>query len=98
MPRYHLSNHWDVSWTGLDIGLIFTLLLTGLLAFRQSKWIVLTAASTGSLLLVDAWFDVMSERQPRQLHEAVILAVFIEIPLAIMSYAVAAYTLHEQSK
>jgi hypothetical protein len=89
LPRYHLSAHWDVSWTGLDIGIIVALLLTGLFAYLKSHWIIISASTVGSLLFVDAWFDVMSERRGLQLHEAVFLAIFIEIPLALTSYHIA---------
>lgn len=86
LPTHHLSAHWDVSWTGLDVGLIVTMLATGILAYRRSRWIVITSSSVGSLLLVDAWFDVMSERRLSDLHQAIVLAIFVELPLAIISY------------
>lgn len=89
LPRYHLSAHWDVSWTGLDVGIIVMLLLTALFAYLKSHWIVISSSTVGSLLFVDAWFDVMSERRGLQLHEAIFLAVFIEIPLALISYHIA---------
>ncbi len=96
LPRYHLSAHWDVSWTGLDVGIIVVLLLTGLFAYLKSHWIVISSSTVGSLLLVDAWFDVMSERRGLQLHEALFLAFFIEIPLALISYRIAYQTLKNE--
>lgn len=98
LPTYHLSDHWDVSWTGLDIGIIITLLLTGLFAALKSQWIVISASTVGSLLVVDAWFDVMSERRGLQLHEAILLAIFIELPLAFGSYYLAYKVLKDNSK
>lgn len=89
LPRHHLSAHWDVSWTGLDIGLSAMLLLTAILAYKRSIWVILTAASTGALLIVDAWFDVLSERNGTQFHEALLFAFLAEVPLAIINYAVA---------
>jgi hypothetical protein len=62
LPRHHLSAYWDVSWVGLDIGLILALSATG--------------------LLVDAWFDVMSERRPSEFHQELFLAIFIKLPLS----------------
>jgi hypothetical protein len=89
LPTHHLSAHWDISWTGLDIGLIITMLATGILAYRKSRWLVITSSMVGSLLLVDAWFDVMSERRVSQFYQSLFLAIFIEIPMAITSYYVA---------
>jgi hypothetical protein len=93
LPQRHLAHHWDISWTGLDIGLAVSLILTGLLAYARSIWLIIAASTTGSLLLVDAWFDVMSEKSVFVLHQAIILALVLEIPLAIMSYYLAFHTI-----
>ena len=89
LPTRHLSRHWDVSWVGLDIGIVLALLLTGLLAIKRSRWVVMTATVSGSFLLVDAWFDIVSERPGFQLEEAIVLAVFFELPLTIISFLIA---------
>jgi hypothetical protein len=89
LPSHHLSAHWDVSWSGLDVGLIIAMLATGYLAFRKSRLIVITSSTVGSFLLVDAWFDVISERRALQFYQALFLAVFFEIPIAITSYYIA---------
>ena len=93
LPSHHLSAHWDVSWTGLDIGLISSLIATAGLAYLRSILVVITAATTGSLLLVDAWFDVMSERRASDFHQALVLAFVFELPLAILSYYLATHAL-----
>jgi hypothetical protein len=92
LPRHHLSTHWDISWTGLDIGLVLSLLLTGILARIKSVWVIISASTTGSLIMVDAWFDVMSEHGS-SFHQALILAFLIEIPLALMSFYLAFHAL-----
>jgi hypothetical protein len=98
LPSHHLSANWDISWTGLDIGLVIALLATGLFAYLRSIWVVIAAASAGSLLLVDAWFDVMTEHSAKLFHEALILAFIFEIPLALMSYYLAGHTLHHNTR
>jgi hypothetical protein len=97
LPVHHLSEHWDISWTGLDIGLIITMAATGLFAYLRSVWVVITAASTGSLLLVDAWFDVMSEKRSSDFRQALILAIFFELPLATLSYYLASHVLYHNA-
>jgi len=86
LPTHHLSVNWDVSWTGLDVVLILTMISTGILAYRRSRWIIISSTMVGSFLLVDAWFDVMSERRSTDLHQSIILAIFVELPLALISY------------
>jgi hypothetical protein len=95
LPTHHLSAHWDVSWTGLDVGLIVTMLMTGIFAFKRSRWIVISSTMVGSFLLVDAWFDVMSERRSVDLHQSIILAIFVELPLAFISYYISFYVLRD---
>jgi hypothetical protein len=96
LPRHHLSNHWDVSWAGLDVGLIVSMLTTGILAKMESVWIVIFSSTTGSLLLVDAWFDTMSERASFQFHQALFSAIVFEIPLAAVSYYISVHTLKRE--
>jgi|SRR5579884_718656 len=95
LPAHHLFRHWDIAWVGLDIGLIVSLLSTGVLAYRESLWVVFAAVSTGSLLIVDAWFDVMGAHAGRELIEACIAAALLELPLAAMSFRLASNVLRK---
>ncbi len=98
LPKHHLSTHWDVSWTGLDIALSASFILTGLFAYLRSMWVVIAASTTGSLLLVDAWFDIMSEHNGTLFHQAVLAACIFEIPLALMSYYLASHALQRTTR
>ena len=97
LPRRHLSDHWDISWTGLDIGLAIALLATGFFAYIRSTWIIIAAASTGSLLLVDAWFDVTTEHSSQDFAQALILAFAFELPLAVMSFYLASHAIRRNA-
>ena len=60
---------------------LITLGATGLFAFRHSRYLALSAAAATTLLVVDAWFDVLTS--PRhELPSAIVLAVVVELPLA----------------
>lgn len=89
LPAHHLSSHWDLSWVGLDVGITLLLLLSALLVYLKSDWVALSSTATGSLLIADAWFDVMSAHAGSDLRESVAMAVFVELPLAAISYMVA---------
>jgi hypothetical protein len=71
------------------------LLLTGILASIKSRWIIITASTAATLLLVDAWFDVCSSKGGYELDQALVLAVFIEVPLAIASFWLAYRVLNQ---
>ena len=89
LPSRHLSNHWDISWVGLDIGIFASLFLTGILAFIKSRWMVISSTATAIFLITDAWFDIVSERPGVELSQAILLAVIFEIPLALISLSIA---------
>ena len=57
-------------------------LATALAAYRRSPWVGALAAATGTLLVTDAWFDVVLESHADELRKSVMLAVFVELPLA----------------
>ncbi len=85
LPAHHLSSHWDLSWVGLDFGITFLLLLSALLVYLKSDWVIISSTAAGSLLIADAWFDVMSAHAGSDLRESVAMAVFVELPLAAIS-------------
>lgn len=97
LPERHISNNWDVSWTGLDIGLTVTLLLTGVFAYIRSTYIVISSSSAGTLLIIDAWFDIMSARQEVQFHEALLMGFLFELPLALISFYIAVHALNRKT-
>ncbi len=81
LPTRQVSRHYDAAWVGFDVLELIALASTGYLALRRSRYLALASASAATLLITDAWFDVMTS--PRhQLPQAVVLAVFIELPLA----------------
>ena len=89
LPRRHLSSHWDISWVGLDIAIATMLLLNALFSYLESKWLVISATVTATLLCTDAWFDVMSAHAGPALLQALGSAALVELPLALLTLFVA---------
>jgi hypothetical protein len=81
LPSRQLSPHYNIAWVGFDVLLIAALGGTGYFAVRGSRYLAITAAAASALLIVDAWFDIMTSPR-RQILEAIILAAFVELPLA----------------
>ncbi len=81
LPSRQASPHYDVAWAGFDILLLVALGSSGYFALRRSRYLALTAIATATLLVVDAWFDVMTS-PARQLAESLSLAFLVELPLA----------------
>jgi hypothetical protein len=82
LPRHYVANHWDLAWVGLDVAQIILLLLSAWAAWRGRALLILFASSAGTLLLLDAWFDVTTARNGGFM-ESLVLAVFLEVPSAI---------------
>jgi hypothetical protein len=81
LPSRQVSPHYDAAWAGFDVMLMATLASTGYFALQRSRYLATAATATATLLVVDAWFDVMTS-PPSQHLESVALAVLIELPLA----------------
>ncbi|MGI8334877.1 hypothetical protein ACRYCC_33405 [Actinomadura scrupuli] len=82
LPDRHEAADYGTSWVGFDLLLCAVLLRTGWLAWRGREHIELTAAMTGTLLVVDAWFDVMTSSNASEFRTALLLAIFAELPMA----------------
>jgi hypothetical protein len=84
LPSRHLTRHYDLAWVGFDIALLAAFAWTGWFALRMSKWLVPAAAVTGTMLLCDAWFDVVTSSGGSEQVESILEACFAELPLAAL--------------
>jgi hypothetical protein len=81
LPSRRLSPHYDIAWAGFDVMLLLVLAATGYFALRRSPYLAIAAAVTATMLVVDAWFDIMTSPRSEVL-QAITLAILIELPLA----------------
>jgi len=94
LPRHYVANHWQLAWGGFDIGLGLALAVTALTVARRSPFAEVTAAVTGTLLVCDAWFDVLTARPTGDIVQAALEAAFIELPLAALCFWMATNLAH----
>jgi hypothetical protein len=83
LPARHVTDHWRIAWAGFDIGLAIAIGATALGVLREAQWVDATAAATATLLVTDAWFDIVMADGGGERLEAIVLAVIGEIPLAL---------------
>ena len=81
LPSHEVAEHWDVAWAGLDVMLAAALLSTALSAWHGGRYLQACAACAGTLLVVDAWFDLLTS-SGSDLTYAIVLALVAELPLA----------------
>ena len=84
LPSRHVTSHYDLAWVGFDIALALAFAATGWCAYRATKWLAPAATVTGTMLLCDAWFDVITSSGAGERLEAMLEAGFAEVPLAAL--------------
>jgi hypothetical protein len=87
-----LASHWRTVWIGLDIAEALVFLVTAWLLYRRSALVIVTASVAGTLLWLDAWFDVLTAFGPAEVDTATNLAIFAEVPLGAFCFFVALRT------
>ncbi len=86
LPRRYTASHWDATWAGFDLALFMSLGVTAWAAWRRRQVVVLAAAVTGTLLVCDAWFDVITASTRRDLAFSLSAALLVELPLAALLF------------
>ena len=89
LPGKHVAHHWDLAWAGLDVLEAIALVATLTTLIRRSPLLEMFAAIAGTLLLVDAWFDLTTAGPGRDFHWALVFALIGELPLAALCFWIA---------
>ena len=83
----NVSPHGTLVWGGFDCFLVLGFARTAFNLIRRSPRGAVTAAMTGTMLLIDAWFDVLTTHRGGELL-SILMAVFAEIPCALICFYV----------
>jgi uncharacterized membrane protein YoaK (UPF0700 family) len=93
VPTVQTAHHLQLAWGGLDMFEVLALAATGFALHRRPALAAIPATATGALLICDAWINIIPSAG-LALYEAIAMA-FIELPLATVSFWIAARTSHE---
>jgi len=87
LPRFYRSGGWRGAWVGFDIVLLATLSATGWAAWRGRQVLIICLIVLATLLLCDAWFDVVLDLRTPGIQLSLLTAVAVELPLAGLAIA-----------
>lgn len=97
LPARQISPHYGAAWAGFDVILLLALASSAYFALRRSRYLATAATATATLLVVDAWFDVMTTPAPQR-WQSIVLAVAVELPLAAVCVWLSVHTQHLEEK
>jgi hypothetical protein len=84
LPERTRAVDYDIAWIGYDAAMCAVLAALAYCALRRKMATGAIAAVAATMLVVDAWFDIVTTDKRQQLMMAIISAAFAEIPLAIV--------------
>ena len=87
MPTGYRSKAWSAAWVGFDILLLLALTGTIVAAMLRRQIVVMLAVFTATLLLCDAWFDIVLDWGTSDVWGSLASAAFVEVPLALFLLA-----------
>ena len=90
LPSRHVqTSYYSVAWGGFDVALAAALIATGVGLFRRRPWVQAVAAAAATMLICDAWFDVLSSQAGQERLVAILMALGAELPVAAFCVFVA---------
>jgi hypothetical protein len=89
LPRFYRAGSWRGAWVGFDLALLLAFATAGWAAWRRRQLLIVSLAVLATLLICDAWFDVVLDVQTPGFWEAVTSALVVELPLAVIAIMMA---------
>jgi hypothetical protein len=86
LPARYDAQHWNVLWAGFDLALMAVLAYTAWAAWFRRQIMVATALVAGTLLVCDAWFDVVTSFGTSDMPISLVTALGGELPLAVFFF------------
>jgi hypothetical protein len=84
LPGRSRADDYDIAWVGFDCAMAVVLGALAYCAMTRRTATGPIAAVAATLLVVDAWFDIVTTEPGAQFTFSVLTATFAELPLAII--------------
>jgi hypothetical protein len=95
LPEFYRAQNWDVAWIGFDGGLLVAVFSTFLAIIKERQVAIPLAVVSGTLLVVDSWFDTANAQGGRDFYFALALALLVQIPFAFLLFRFGRRAMHQ---
>lgn len=85
LPRFYHTGTWRGAWVGFDVALLAAFAATGWTAWRRRQLLIISLVVLATLLLCDAWFDVVLDVRTAGFMASLLSALLVELPLAVLA-------------
>jgi hypothetical protein len=89
LPTYYRAGSWRGAWVGFDIAELAVFAITGWAAWRRRQILIICLIVLATLLLCDAWFDVVLDTRTAGFLGSLLSALLVEVPIAVLAVVVA---------
>ncbi len=89
LPRFYHTGTWRGAWVGFDVALLAAFAATGWTAWRRRQLLIISLVVLATLLLCDAWFDVVLDVRTPGFVASLLSALLVELPLAMLAISMA---------
>jgi hypothetical protein len=84
LPDQHDTGQWRLAWVGFDCALLCCFAAGAWLGVHRHRAAPAMLTATAVLLCCDAWFDVVLDWAQPDRATSVLMAAFVEVPLAVV--------------
>jgi hypothetical protein len=89
LPAFYRTGSWRGAWVGFDIAELVAFAATGWAAWRRRQVLIVCLIVLATLLLCDAWFDVVLDARTAGFLGSLLSALLVEVPIALIAVIVA---------
>jgi hypothetical protein len=89
LPKFYHTGAWRGAWVGFDVGLLAAFAATGWAAWRRRQLLIVCLVVLATLLVCDAWFDVVLDVATGGFVTSLLAAFLLELPLAALAIVMA---------
>lgn len=89
LPAFYRAGSWRGAWVGFDVAELVVFAITGWAAWRRRQVLIMCLIVLATLLLCDAWFDVVLDTRTAGFLSSLLSALLIEVPIAVIAVVVA---------